>query len=343
MGYYAFGSKRPQKKHLTALFEKLEDRGKDASGYAYVDEKEGSLIVYKDCVRSTLLVKTEPWLKLTDLPKIMIFHTRAKTKGEPVNNMNNHPIFNKNGDCIVHNGMISNDDEVYKKIKVERDAQVDSEVILALMNSGKGNPVKRVFRTLRGSYAFASISLQRPDELILVRNSNPVKIYYNQNDDIMYFCSERDMMIKALGIANQSCRGFITDQGGYWYNEMADDHGLWIGPEGVRKYTKYESLGWSNYYSGYNVNRWDNSRWDDDKKTTPVGSQLPIKYEADDEKKDDDPYGYYDNSLEVACPHCNEEIYIEMGMDNWCDYCGQYLGHHYGKNNYLSVINGGND
>lgn len=330
LGYYAFGSKRPDKDKLTKMFESLESRGKDASGFAYVKDKK--LNVYKDCVRSSMLIKHQEWTDLNDLPKIMILHTRAKTKGEPDNNMNNHPLFNKDGLCIVHNGIIWNDDSVYKDMKVKRDAQVDSEVILAVLSSKKKNKrIKKVFDTLRGSYAFALIDVNSPDELVLVRNSNPVKLCFDVNNDILYFCSERDIIYDTLNIETTTIRGFDIEKPGFHFFEVEDDHALWIGPEGVQKYEEYESRGYNDYYYSRGYNRW-NGEWESDKKSKQM--IIPYKNETeiipDTDDKDDAAYG--DDWMIVFCPHCGEQIYVEYGSDNWCDYCNAYLGHHYSRN-----------
>ena len=35
MGYYCFGSKRPDKNKIANMFQMLESRGKDSSGFAF--------------------------------------------------------------------------------------------------------------------------------------------------------------------------------------------------------------------------------------------------------------------------------------------------------------------
>ncbi|MBZ0181776.1 MAG: hypothetical protein K8F60_04915, partial [Melioribacteraceae bacterium] len=106
MGYYSFGRTTPNKNKIEKMFVLLESRGRDASGFAYINN-QNKLVVSKAAVKSSDFVKEADWKSLV-LPKIMILHTRAKTQGEPTNNMNNHPLFTKDGLCIVHNGMIFN-------------------------------------------------------------------------------------------------------------------------------------------------------------------------------------------------------------------------------------------
>jgi glucosamine 6-phosphate synthetase-like amidotransferase/phosphosugar isomerase protein len=68
------------------MFVLLETRGTDASGFAYLNNKN-ELQITKAETPASSLVKTDSWKNL-QLPKMMIFHTRLKTQGEPSNNMN---------------------------------------------------------------------------------------------------------------------------------------------------------------------------------------------------------------------------------------------------------------
>ena len=112
MGFYCFGDKRPKKDHITDMFALLETRGRDASGFAFIVDDQ--LIVRKEPIKSSLFVKKKDWQDV-ELPKIMILHTRAATQGDNKNNVNNHPLFNKQGIAIVHNGIIYNDKDIFGK------------------------------------------------------------------------------------------------------------------------------------------------------------------------------------------------------------------------------------
>lgn len=237
MGYYSFDKKRPVKKDLEFMFELLEMRGSDASGFAFIEN--GELYVDKAPLKASELIKHKRWMDL-ELPKIMIFHTRLKTKGDAKNNMNNHPLFNKEGLCIVHNGMIFNDDEIFGK-KRRRDGEVDSEAILeALSYSGKEDPIEHTFKTLDGSYAVGAISKKEPEKLILLKKDNPLDLYYNYKDDILYFCSEQEIMKEALNIRTVRKRGFDIGEGGYSFNTMKNNTALVVNQDGVESYTEYK-------------------------------------------------------------------------------------------------------
>jgi len=251
MGYYAFGNKLPNKNKIENMFVLLETRGKDASGFAFLNSRN-ELEVVKSDVPASELLKKDSWKQL-NLPKIMIFHTRLKTQGEPSNNMNNHPLFTKKGLAIVHNGMIYNDKEIFGT-KEKRDAEVDSEAILLQLSSKSNDPIKHVFETLDGGFAVASINKANPTTLTLFRKDNPIELYYNSEDDILYFCSERRIMQDALKIKKYSKRGFRIGEKEYNSYALENNHALILKPEGVHSYKQYYP---KRFYTSWAVNDLD--------------------------------------------------------------------------------------
>lgn len=236
MGYYCFGSNLPDKEKIKEMFILLEARGRDASGFAFL--KDNNLKVCKAPIRATELIKTDDWKSLT-LPKVMIFHTRMKTQGTEKNNKNNHPLFSKDGIAIVHNGIIHNDWEIFGK--KQRDAEVDSEALLSLLTGGrKEDKIKLLFKKIEGSFALAVINKAEPDRLILVKKDNPLDLYYDSSNDIIYFCSEREIMQQALDIKNFTRRGFNLGEGDFHFYEVENNYAIIINKQGVESYQKYK-------------------------------------------------------------------------------------------------------
>jgi glutamine phosphoribosylpyrophosphate amidotransferase len=294
MGYYCFGDKRPNKDKITTMFALLESRGRDASGYAFI--RNGKLIVNKEAVRASILVNKPAWKNL-ELPGILIAHTRAKTQGTEKNNKNNHPLFNSSGLCIVHNGMIWNDREIFAKTK--RDAEVDSLAILEVLSRKKdGDRIKRVFDKLHGSFAFAAIDTATPESLTLVKKDNPIDLYYSEYEDILYFCSEREIMQEALQIATSKRRGFSLGEMGFHFFQMKNNRCLIINRDGVESYQDYESSG-------------RRQLWDD-------GDYYDYYFGGHDKKKET-----YDDVIHLQCPYCLEFTKYRPGyLDNKCEHCG---------------------
>ena len=288
MGYYCFGKKYPDKNKLTTMFELLESRGRDASGFAFI--MNGNLVVHKAAIRSSEMIHTKEWKELV-LPAIFIAHTRMKTQGSEKNNYNNHPLFNKEGLCLVHNGMIHNDEEIFGKQK--RDAEVDSEAILSVLSAkGKGDKIKKVFDKLEGSFAFACIDKNNPDILTLVKKDNPVELYYDVSDDILYFCSETDIMREALGIRKDTKRGFNIGEGNYHHYTMENNYCLIVNKDGVESYKRYSPKRDDWRYNAF--------------------------YGASHRETSED--------LLVECPWCFAmTTYYDGKLFNRCEHCGQPL------------------
>ena len=288
MGYYCFGSGRPDKKKIENMFALLETRGRDASGFAFI--REDNLIVHKAPIRSSEMIRTDEWKELL-LPSVMILHARAKTQGSEKNNANNHPLFNKQGLCIVHNGIIYNDREIFGKN--QRDAEVDSEAILAVLSAKhKGDKIKRVFEKLEGSFAFAVIDKNNPEQLILVKKDNPLDLYYNEEEDILYFCSERSIMQEALEIKPNAKRGFNIGENDFHFYEMENNHALVLNNEGVESYQKHSPR----------RDEWTYRDYYDTKKKSPGDEFL------------------------IECPWCLEMTSYHYGrLFNRCENCGMAL------------------
>ncbi len=285
MGYYSFGNTIPNKDKITNMFSLLESRGRDASGYAFI--RDNNLIVHKDAMKSSEFVKTNEWKEIV-LPSSMILHTRMKTQGSEKNNANNHPLFSKNGIAIVHNGIIYNDKEIFGK--KERDAEVDSESILHLLSMKvKGDKIKRLFDKVEGSFAVAMLDKYFPERLVLIKKDNPIDLYYDERADILYFCSEREIMQEALNIEKITVRGFNLGEKDFHFYEMHNNYALFINSEGVESYQKY-------YPS---KSKWFDKRY------------------------------HYSNTPEemiIECPWCfSQTTYFDGKLFNKCEICGMSI------------------
>lgn len=228
-GFYAFGNKKPDIKMVKELLIASESRGKDATGYAFVQQDR--LIVRKEPVAASEFVKYLDWI---DLPKIMIMHCRQATQGNPKERVNNHPIFSKSGLAVVHNGVIWNDNELFEKFRFRRDGQVDSEIILKIIeNSGSFQNLK-LLNEIEGGFSFAAIWTKFPTQLLLVKHDNPLAIAFDTDDDILYFGSSINILKTALPKKNY--RGFLfLEQSRFLFHDLVNDTGLVINQEGLMR------------------------------------------------------------------------------------------------------------
>src|SRR5262245_54896426 len=95
---------------VKALGLSIEHRGKHATGVA-VWKPSGRVRVAKAPRPATEFFARRPGLGIG--ADLVIIHTRAATQGDPKNPLNNHPV--AVGDIVgIHNGIIHNDDELYR-------------------------------------------------------------------------------------------------------------------------------------------------------------------------------------------------------------------------------------
>jgi predicted glutamine amidotransferase len=239
-GYKAFGKEKPTKKELEGLLIGIMDRGKDATGIAWLEK--GGLCVYKDAVTSEDFITHKVWKNLR-IPSVMIMHARQGTGGSADKNENNHPIFSKEGIAIVHNGVLYNEKDLYTELKITPDAEVDSEILLHLMKDW-WRGIKSINK-VRGSYACAVLSHGNFDELILFRHTNPICYYMDKERDILFFASTKPIIKSIFGTTH---RGFKLY--GVSCYEIPEDTAILIGKNGIEKTQKLVPTTATSFYTG---------------------------------------------------------------------------------------------
>jgi len=209
-------------------------RGKDATGYAFIG-KEGITIFkhhvfadkflelpnYNSVLRDGIPHRRNKFGK----PYSIIGHTRHKTKGSFLNNLNNHPI--RTGSIIgVHNGHISNDDSLFSELirtsngKVSRKAEVDSEIIFSLVDyfskkhknpatenknliGNIKNPtteaIKETCSLLIGSFVCALVDADNPKALWIFRGaSDALTVNIYEEEGLIIFASAESFIEKSI-------------------------------------------------------------------------------------------------------------------------------------------------
>lgn len=236
IGYASFGPKPDAKVHeaFQKMFMAVEERGRDASGFAYIEG--GELKFHKNNVSSSKLVLTEEFQSLKDrMPRVMIAHCRLKTQGCEKKNVNNHPVVDeKFGWALVHNGVVWNDAEVFSKFNLKRSGQVDTEAILRLfqmymVQNIKTDPTRALKRTvakLRGQATFAMLGEEHPERLYLYKGNNPLALVYVEAWKTVFFASRAEYVRGVLTETEQSFGKFrrrIDKYGLYLHEEIKDD------------------------------------------------------------------------------------------------------------------------
>jgi glucosamine 6-phosphate synthetase-like amidotransferase/phosphosugar isomerase protein len=168
-----------------ALLAAIAERGADAVGYAYRAPAEAYATVVKQRTpASELLERVAVPAEATQL----LVHVRDYTKGHPSIPANNHPV--RHGPVIgIHNGIITNDDELlapHSCARAEPRMTVDSEAIFALVAHSRNDA--HALEHLRGAMATAWLDEREPDVVFVARGSGR-PLWLGQGRDAVFFAS----------------------------------------------------------------------------------------------------------------------------------------------------------
>lgn len=197
------------------MFKLSESRGKEASGLA-IRFKE-SIYVLKEPIASSRLVKTAEYNKLFNYtlktkaydgkqlqaPLLILGHSRIQTNGLSEINTNNQPVV-KDGAVGIHNGIIVNDDELWKSFStLTRKYDVDTEAFLSLLQMfrAQGKPLiealRLVFERIEGSASMV-VQFDNINNIALATNTGSLYISLNRNEKILVFASEKYILQQIL-------------------------------------------------------------------------------------------------------------------------------------------------
>jgi glucosamine--fructose-6-phosphate aminotransferase (isomerizing) len=171
----------------SSLLLDIEHRGYHATGCAWVDSTERKFKLLKKNIPAHKFIENTGD-RLVENASTAILHTRWATQGSPNNNDNNHPI-TRGTIAVTHNGHISNDTELFKRLNVRRRAQVDSEAVSALLAFTHDNyhPTE-VLGAIQGTASLAWFNfIGKQNELHLARvNSSPLWIGQTTQGSLLY-------------------------------------------------------------------------------------------------------------------------------------------------------------
>jgi glutamine---fructose-6-phosphate transaminase (isomerizing) len=168
-------------KDLSILAENARQRGKDSSGYIEYDGNEYSIKRYDFDLKKSIK-------QVNKKTKIIIGHSRLVT-----NSMSdNQPLF-KNDISLLHNGIVTNYKNLFKKYKLIQDLKVDTEIILELINYflNKNKDLETAtyltLKEIKGS-ASCVVHLLNKGKLILFTNNG--SLYTGKKNQDIYISSE---------------------------------------------------------------------------------------------------------------------------------------------------------
>lgn len=167
---------------------KLEYRGYDSAGIAVYEK--GKIRVEK-CVGRLDALRHKLEGRMPE-GSMGIGHTRWATHGRP-SDRNSHPHTDESGDfVVVHNGIIENYLMLKEKLIAKGQkfsSDTDTEIVAHLFadfyDGDMEEAVKKVLKTIEGSYSLVFMCTAEPDKLICTKKDNPLIIGLGEGENFI--------------------------------------------------------------------------------------------------------------------------------------------------------------
>lgn len=155
---------------LSELLLEIDHRGGDATGFVARNER-GDVEWHKASCDARQFVPRRRGMP--DGATAALAHTRWATQGHQAFPENNHPI-RRGAMYVVHNGIVTNDSELFATVNRERYGDVDSEAIAAVLSHAgtlaESPETKTALGSIGGSAAIAAMD-DRDGTVLLARIS----------------------------------------------------------------------------------------------------------------------------------------------------------------------------
>ena len=180
-----------------ALLAAIAERGADAVGYAYRAPADTYATVVKQRTPASQLLDR---VSVPESANQLLVHVRDYTKGHPSIAANNHPV--RHGPVIgIHNGIITNDDELlapHSCARAEPRMTVDSEAIFCLAAHSQNDA--RALEHLRGAMAAGWVDEREPGLVFVARGSGR-PLWVGEGREGVFFASTKT----ALEVVERYC------------------------------------------------------------------------------------------------------------------------------------------
>ena len=211
-----FRSKRRRKTELeeigrmfTELLLLNQSRGKDAAGLAMI-RRDGTYSLFKRPGPAAKLVMEEKYSeiigRLDNATTCILGHTRWKTRGSEANSFNNQPL--RAGRVIgCHNGTILNADRLFKRYRLRRTAETDSEFIFRLADKKESiEDFEVCIRDVRGGMSAVFTRTSATDTVFVIKGNKPLTLWYHKDFRSVFYSSEEWPLEKVIGMSRSIVR-----------------------------------------------------------------------------------------------------------------------------------------
>ncbi len=311
-----------------------EARGKDSSGISVYDYNKKTLSTLKYNGSISELINNNSAKKLIENSiksnnSFFAFgHSRLVTNGSQLKKENNQPVIKDKIACI-HNGIITNVDQLYKKFpEIIRENEIDSEIIPSILSNfnEKNESIEKTFdylnQNIEGTISSAIFPVS--DSLLLYTNNG--SLYYLTNEkDFFVFASEKYFLKKLIKKAKlKSFTDEILTVNKVKLNELVkvDINNLRLRKIKFKKsvkFTKYENSSNYNFNQEFIANK-------NDKKSMVINPEIfQIK---STNYKQILQYNYNEIKELKRCTKCilpETFPYIDFDEKGVCNYCNNYV------------------
>jgi glucosamine--fructose-6-phosphate aminotransferase (isomerizing) len=170
-----------EKKNLALLVDNARQRGKDSSGFIEFEGLNYSLKRFDYDLKKSIKFHNNN-------SSIIIGHSRLVTNSM----VDNQPLI-KNKVSVIHNGIITNFEELFKEYSLNQEMQIDTEIIIELINYFQKKNynyekiISSLLSTIKGS-ASCVISFFEDGKVILFSNNG--SLYYGKKKKNIFISSE---------------------------------------------------------------------------------------------------------------------------------------------------------
>jgi len=181
---------------FTRLLALSQQRGPHATGIALLNQ-DGRYRLFKRPLAATQFVEHKSFRALLgsvdDRTTLLLGHTRWRTRGDERVNRNNHPI--RAGHVLgIHNGTIYNADDLFRRYRLPRFADVDSELLFRIARTTPDGRVdvpgfRKRLSNCRGQIAAVMASRRDPNIVLLLKGNNPLELRWNARLRVLFYAS----------------------------------------------------------------------------------------------------------------------------------------------------------
>lgn len=191
-----------ERDHLAWLFSQLlelsEERGPHATGMAWL-KRGGQHKLFKRPVEASRFVEDKAFhevlAEIDNRTTLLLGHTRWRTRGDENVNGNHHPI--RAGDVLgTHNGTIYNADYLFRRFRLPRFAEVDSELLFRLAGqAARGGRIDTVgfkdrLRFCKGQITAVMASRLDPETILVLKGNRPLELRFHPRHRAVLYASD---------------------------------------------------------------------------------------------------------------------------------------------------------